>query len=58
MYIPLKCVFTYIKAGGKILKSLKHNYSDAVSIKKPWSVLFFGTDEFALQSLEALCNLK
>lgn len=58
MYVPLKCVFTYIKRGEKILKSFRKNYSHSDLNSKPWSVLFFGTDEFALQSLKALRNLQ
>ncbi|XP_014211448.1 methionyl-tRNA formyltransferase, mitochondrial [Copidosoma floridanum] len=57
-----KCVSTYIKAGEKVIHGLKNRYSASVKFNcysqscnnGPWSVLFFGTDEFALASLKAL----
>ncbi|XP_058796329.1 methionyl-tRNA formyltransferase, mitochondrial isoform X2 [Phymastichus coffea] len=59
----LRCLSTFTKSGGNFIVSrgsnkwtykFERNYS--ISCNEPWSILFFGTDEFALYSLQALFN--
>ncbi|XP_001605224.2 methionyl-tRNA formyltransferase, mitochondrial [Nasonia vitripennis] len=67
VYKLTKCVSTFIKVGEKALSSVNNisiwrlrcdHYANKPPSKGPWRVLFLGTDEFALQSLQALYHTR